>query len=109
MIGTSVTGELLFDGDPAELLDPANLEVPGGYLNTAGTTVTISDPAVEFGFQDAHKTVHGGLHADSGVTFDLQQDQQGGNVDLSPSPGTFLLTRQVRAACQPSVCSSPPP
>jgi hypothetical protein len=28
----------------------------------------------------------------SGVTFDLQQDQQGGNVDLSPSPGTFLLT-----------------
>ena len=28
----------------------------------------------------------------SGVTFDLQQDQQGGNVDLSRSPGTFLLT-----------------
>jgi len=28
----------------------------------------------------------------SGVTFSLQQDQQGGYVDLSPSPGTFLLT-----------------
>ena len=28
----------------------------------------------------------------SGVEFDLLQDQQGGYVDLSPSPGSFLLT-----------------
>jgi hypothetical protein len=28
----------------------------------------------------------------SGISFDLQQDQQGGNVQFEPSPDTFLLT-----------------
>lgn len=40
-------------------------------------------------------TVLGGGKATNygaGITFDLQQDQQGGFVDLSPSPDTFLLT-----------------
>ena len=56
LIGSSVTGSLVFTGLTANYFDPTNGFVPAGYENTAGTTVTIASPAVEFGFQDAGNT-----------------------------------------------------
>ena len=55
LLGTQVTGVMNIAGAPANFFDPANGYVPSGYLNkTDGTTVTIADPAVEFGFQDGN-------------------------------------------------------
>jgi len=53
LIGTQVTGSLKFGSDPNNYFDPMNGFVPSGFLNrTSGTTVTIAEPAVEFGFND---------------------------------------------------------
>lgn len=52
LIGTSVTGSIMFDGNSTNYFDPAFGYVPPGYLNTAGTTVTIAEPAIEYGFLD---------------------------------------------------------
>jgi hypothetical protein len=63
LIGTSVTGSLQFTGSATNFFDPANGFVngllgtyPGGSLNAAGTTVTISGTATEFGFMDTINT-----------------------------------------------------
>ena len=63
LIGTSVTGSLQFGGSGTNSFDPANGFVngpfgtyPGGSLNAAGTTVTISGTATEFGFMDTTNT-----------------------------------------------------
>ena len=55
-LGTSVTGSLQFTGNPTNYFDPSNGFVPAIYLNSAGTTVTVADPAVEFGFDDGANT-----------------------------------------------------
>ena len=53
LVGTSVTGSFTFSGDPSNYFDPGYGLVPStGYLNASGTTVTISDSAVEFGYDD---------------------------------------------------------
>jgi hypothetical protein len=52
LIGTSVTGSLNFDGNPANFFDPAYGFVPARFENAAGPTVTIDDFAPEFGFND---------------------------------------------------------
>ncbi len=53
LVGSSVSGALYFSGGSTNLFDPAQGFVPvSGYLNIAGTTVTISNSAVEFGFDD---------------------------------------------------------
>ena len=53
LVGTAVTGSLTFAGDPSNYFDPSYGFVPAtDYLNTLGTTVTISDTAVEFGYDD---------------------------------------------------------
>ncbi len=50
LLGTSVTGSLEFLGYPSNYFDPANGFVPKtGYENSSGTTVTIAEPAIEFG------------------------------------------------------------
>ncbi len=57
LIGSSVTGSLEFSGIPTNYFDPTFGYVPAsGYENSAGTTVTIASPAVEFGFQDTGNT-----------------------------------------------------
>jgi hypothetical protein len=56
LVGTSVTGSVMFSANPNNYFDPANLDVPPGYLNTAGPTVTISGTSVEFGFMDNFNT-----------------------------------------------------
>lgn len=53
LIGQQVTGRLSFNGGSTNYFDPLNGFVPAGYLNTGGTTVTIADPAMEFGFRDS--------------------------------------------------------
>jgi hypothetical protein len=54
LIGTTVTGELYFNGGSTNYFDPTNGHVPAGYLNSSpGTnTVSISAADVEFGFRD---------------------------------------------------------
>lgn len=50
LIGTAVTGNLKFLGNPLNYFDPANGFVPAtGYENSSGTTVTIAEPAIEYG------------------------------------------------------------
>jgi hypothetical protein len=59
LIGTSVTGSLLIGGNPPNYYDPAYTYVPAsGYLNSSpgGPTVTIAEPAIEFGFADGANT-----------------------------------------------------
>ena len=52
LIGQNVTGVLNFSGLGTNFFDSANGFVPSGYLNSGGaTTVTIGEPALEFGFQ----------------------------------------------------------
>lgn len=53
LIGQQVTGRLSFNGGSINYFDPSNGFVPAGYLNTGGATVTIADPAKEFGFRDS--------------------------------------------------------
>ena len=56
LVGTSVTGSLVFSGDPSmtNYFDPINGFAAPGDLNFIdnSTTVTISDTAVEFGYDD---------------------------------------------------------
>jgi hypothetical protein len=56
LVGTPVTGSIMFSSNPNNYFDPANSDVPAGYLNTAGPTVTISGTSVEFGFMDNFNT-----------------------------------------------------
>ncbi len=52
LLGQQVTGYIgFFIGSP-NFFDPANALVPAGFLNVAGSTVTISTPAQEFGIRD---------------------------------------------------------
>jgi hypothetical protein len=54
LLGASVFGNLMFNGvTTTNYFDPTNGLVPTGYLNTAGPTVTIANPAKEFGFDDS--------------------------------------------------------
>ena len=71
LIGTQVTGSLWLSGTQVNYYDPISGFVigsgrpppfaggifPGGSLNAGGTTVTISDPGIEFGYHDNHATV----------------------------------------------------
>src|ERR1700761_5976794 len=56
LVGTSVTGALIFSGDASmtNYFDPINGFAAPGDLNFLdnSTTVTISDTAVEFGYDD---------------------------------------------------------
>ena len=62
LVGTSVTGSLTFAGDPSNYFDPGYGFVPAtGYLNISGTTVTVSDSAVEFGFNDGASLISADL------------------------------------------------
>ena len=48
-----VFGSVEFGDDPTNYFDPGNGFVPNGYSNkTQGTIVTVTNPAIEFGFND---------------------------------------------------------
>ncbi len=79
LIGQQVTGSLQFNGGGLNYFDPANPIVPAGYLNTSSPTVTIADPAPEFG------------HASSaGVEYADFNDSQ-----LVVSDSSFIITTDV--------------
>ncbi len=88
LIGTSVTGSLLFAGSPTNYFDPANGYVPSGYLNTAGTMVSIASPAVEFGFGDSQNT---DLANFSAFQFTIE-DVVGQNTGVSATDSPFTMT-----------------
>lgn len=52
LMGEQVAGSLRFNGGSTNYFAPANTFVPAGFLNVAGATVTIADPAQEFGYMD---------------------------------------------------------
>jgi hypothetical protein len=54
-----MTADLTFGADPNNYFDPENGRVPVGYLNTnsIGTLVTVSNPAIEYGFSDGSNTI----------------------------------------------------
>jgi len=57
LVGTQVTGSIVFDGEGQNCFDPTNAFCGGGAvaqgdLNAAGSTVTISSTLVEFGYKD---------------------------------------------------------
>ncbi|MFO1428937.1 MAG: PEP-CTERM sorting domain-containing protein [Candidatus Competibacteraceae bacterium] len=53
LLGQQVTGSLELGNFPGiNWFDPGFGSVPSGYLNESGTTVTIQDPAIEFGYDD---------------------------------------------------------
>ncbi|WP_136442853.1 hypothetical protein [Pacificoceanicola onchidii] len=59
LLGEDVTGALQFGSVPLNFYDSANGFVPSGYLNSSGsTTVTIADPAEEFGFIDGFSGIY---------------------------------------------------
>jgi hypothetical protein len=53
LIGTQVSGSAQLNFVPVNVFDPANGSLPPGYLNDAGTIVTIAEPAIEFGAQNS--------------------------------------------------------
>ncbi len=57
LVGTSVNGSLTLDGDPSNYFDPGYGFVPATDLNISGTTVTISNSAVEFGYDDVGSVI----------------------------------------------------
>ena len=59
LLGTDMTADLTFGADPNNYFDPENGRVPSGYLNTnsIGTLVTVSNPAIEYGFSDGSNTI----------------------------------------------------
>lgn len=72
LVGTSVTGSLTFGGNPSNYFDPGNGFVPTtGYLNASGTTVTISDTAVEFGFDDGSSRISADFSGNNVMISDL--------------------------------------
>ena len=85
LIGTSVTGKLMFAGGTTNYYDPANGFVPAsGYLNSAGPTVTVASPAVEFGFND-------NVNLDT-VNFSASQFTIEDVVEAGPSDAPFTMT-----------------
>lgn len=85
LIGTSVTGKLMFASNPTNYYDPANGFVPAsGYLNAAGPTVTVAAPAVEFGFDD-------GVNLDT-VNFSASQFTIEDVVEQGPFNAPFTMT-----------------
>lgn len=57
LIGTSVTGSMTVNGGPTNYFNPANGFVPAGPLNNSGTTVVVTNAAIEFGASAFNNTI----------------------------------------------------
>ncbi len=71
LLNTSVTGSLEFEGSSSNFFDPIYNFVPDGYLNSVGTTVTISNTAVEFGYNDSANLINANFTDNQLVISDL--------------------------------------
>jgi hypothetical protein len=101
LLGTSVTGQLTFNGGPTNYFDPANGFVLAGSLNTAGTTVTVQNPAVEFGFADLANTDTANF---TGTTLTVT-DVVAGTTGSPIAPFTMTFTDAAFAGLPLSVIS----
>src|SRR5262245_10393541 len=104
LIGTTVTGSLTGNGgvnvfDPANLMPPTSF-VPPGDLNATGTTVTIQDPATEFGAESGDPSPGSNFvlleanFTDTALLIDYQLHLPAG----SSSPPTVLVFQFIDAA-----------
>ena len=84
LVGTAVTASLTFSGDPSNYFDPGYGFVPAGFLNLSGTTVTVSDSAIEFGYDDGASRISANFFASSVTINDL--------IELSGLTNAFRLT-----------------
>ncbi|MEI8281611.1 MAG: PEP-CTERM sorting domain-containing protein [Armatimonadota bacterium] len=80
LLGATVFGNMMVGGNSTpNYFDPSNGFVPAGYLNTAGPSVTIANPAKEFGYDD-------GLNLDeadfTANTLTLRDTSQGGSIPV---------------------------
>jgi hypothetical protein len=73
LLGTQMTGSLTFGADPTNYFDPESGFVPAGYLNTNSirTTVTVSNPAIEYGFSDGSTTITANFN-DTDITINVE-------------------------------------
>ncbi len=103
LIGTSVTGTLNF-GSATNYFDSANGFVPAtGYLNTSSTTVPISQPQIEFGYQD-------GANQDSANFTDSQlyiEDQYFGTIGDLPFTMSFTDPAFAGITLTPTISNFP--
>jgi hypothetical protein len=91
LVGTQVTGTLLFNGGNANLFDPIYGYASLGALNRAGTTVAISASATEFGFAPAGTPYS--INADfTDSQLKLFFNQRLGSNTFLPSTMTFTDT-----------------
>jgi hypothetical protein len=101
LTGTSVTGQLLFSGNPPNYFDPANGFVPAGFLNTSGPTVTISTTVPEFGYQDSVSAIR----ADFGSSTLLLNDIYTGTGSSGQLSATYKFTDAAFAGLAVSTSS----
>lgn len=87
LAGTSVTGSLVFSGDPSmtNYFDPINGFAVPGDLNFIGnsTTVAVSDAAVEFGYDDGVANAISADFSDNQLTITDVVEGTGTNVGFS--------------------------
>jgi len=76
LLGTQMTGSLSFCAGCVNSFDPVNGFVPDEDLNSAGTTVTVSASATEFGFNNAITSVTANF-TDTDITIDVVPLQGG--------------------------------
>jgi PEP-CTERM motif len=77
LIGTTVNGQLYFDGNPVNFFDPANGFVPPGFQNDAGPTVVV-DGTPTFGFEDGNNFDQANFSANTLVISDQNTPGSGG-------------------------------
>ncbi len=83
LIGTSVTGSLVFTGDPSNYFDPGYFFVPPADLNSSGTTVTVSNSDVEFGYDDGIANAYSADFTANQLTVTDQVEGSGDNAGLT--------------------------
>ncbi len=80
LAGSSVTGSLQFSGDPSNYFDPGYGFVPSADLNASGTTVTVSNTAVEFGYDDGAANAFSADFTDHQLTITDVVEGSGSNL-----------------------------
>lgn len=84
LVGSSLTGSLVFQGDPSNYFDPGYGFAPPADLNamTNSTTVAVSASKVEFGYDDGSNTISADFTA-SGITLTDAVELSGSNLPFT--------------------------
>jgi uncharacterized membrane protein YgcG len=81
LIGTTVTGSLQFGASTTNFYDPANGFVPGSYLNHTGSSVIVTEPNYEFGFDDGDSRITSNF-SDTQLTITILKYNAGTTVPI---------------------------